>query len=388
MDGPQRPPRAIRLPPGAGEKGDEVKRAILPVLVALTVGACGVPRGAALQSEILLQSDAEYPDIAVYAVTREMLPVFATWPETGDATSHGWLQHKPGAAEIRIRPFDEIDLVVWDAEDNSLLTAPEQKLVDMSGLRVTESGQVFVPYLGYLRVADRTPDGARRLVEREMSSIVPSAQVQLKVTPGTRGSVSLVSGVANPGSFPLPEGNFTVLDLIGLGGGAGDLRNPQVRLIRGGRTYMASLDSLLKSPARDTVLRGGDKVALVPDERYFRALGASGTEELVYFEKDEISALDAMSLIGGLLDSRANPQGILVMREYPPTAVAPGDAGPDNVRTVFTIDLTTSDGVFSAGRFPIQPGDTVMVTEALLPVATSLARLVGSGLGVSAALSN
>jgi len=357
---------------------------ILGALVALSLaGACSLPRGAALQSEILSQSDAELPDIAIYPVTRDLLPVVARWPASGGIASHGWLSHQPGAAEIRVKPFDSIDITVWDSEENSLLTAPEAKLVDITGLRVTDSGQIFVPYIGYLRVSDRTPDAARRLVEREMAAIVPSAQVQLTVTPGSRGSVSLVGGVAQPGSYPMPEGNFTVLNLISEGGGPGTaLRNPQVRLIRGDRTYVTSLDSLLKSPARDTVLRGGDKVALVEDERYFRALGASGAEQLVYFEKDSISALDALSLIGGLQDSRANPKGILVMREYPPTAVQPGDGGPDNARTVFTIDLTTSDGVFSAGRFDIQPGDTVMVTEALLPAAQAFAQLIGTTFSV------
>ena len=366
-----------------------MKRIVWAFSALFVLGACTLPRGAALQSEILAEAGGETPDIAVYPVTRDLLPVVARWPATGNSASHGWLGHQPAAAEIRIKPFDRIDLVVWDSEDNSLLTAPQAKLVDITGLRVTERGQIFVPYIGYLRVADRTPDAARQLVEREMAAIVPSAQVQLTVTPGTRGSVSLVGGGATPGSYPLPEGNFTVLGLISQGGGpAGNLRNPQVRLIRGGNTYVASLDSLLKSPAQDTVLRGGDKVALMEDERYFRALGASGAEQLVYFEKDEISALDALSLIGGLQDARANPKGILVMREYPPTAVRLDDGGPDNARTVFTIDLTTSDGIFSAGRFPIQTGDTVMVTEALLPAAQSFAQLVGTTFSVTNRVSN
>jgi len=350
----------------------------LMVLVALSLSACGLPRGAALQSEILRQSDAEFPDIAVYPVTRAFLPVVQDWPRTGVERSHGWLAHGHNGAEIIIRPFDTVDLTVWDAEDNSLLTSPGQKLVEIAGLRVNERGQIFVPYLGQLRVAGRTPDSARNLVEREMTAIVPSAQVQLRVTPGTRGSVSLIGGVQNPGNIPLPEGHFTVLNLISMGGGPSDLRNPQIRLIRDGRTYLTSYDTLLKNPERDTVLHGGDKVALIEDTRYFRALGASGKEELIYFEQDRLTALDALSLMGGINDRRADPKGVLILREYEPSSVRFDDEGPNNTRTVFTLDLTTSDGLFSAGKLQVFPQDTVLATESPITAVENVVRLIGS----------
>jgi len=344
------------------------------VLILTLAGGCSLPRGAALQSEILSQSGSQFPEIAVYEVSRTLLPVVSRWPSTDGRPSHGWLKHGQANHEIRIQPFDTVDLTVWDSEENSLLTAPGQQLVDIKGLRVTERGQIFIPYLGYLRVADRTPDAARRLVEREMMAIVPAAQVQLSVKPGSRGSVSLVSGVGSPGTVPLPEGHFTVLNLISQGGGPSSLNNPQVRLIRNGRTYLTSYARLLENPSLDTVLRGGDKVALVEDNRYFRALGASGSEELIYFPQDRVTALDALSLMGGLQDQRANPRGVLILREYPASAVRFDDEGPNNTRVVFTIDLTKSDGLFSAGRFRIFPQDTVLATES--PV-TALESVVG-----------
>lgn len=349
----------------------------------LFLAACSLPRGAAIQSEILAGSKDETPSIAVYPVSRDFLPVLAHWPATGVERSHGWPMHQHTSDEIRIRPFDSIDLTVWDSEENSLLTSPGAKLVDISGLRVTERGQIFVPYLGYLRVVDRTPDAARQLVEREMTAIVPSAQVQLRVTPGTRGSVSLVSGVATPGTFPMPEGHFTVLNLISQGGGPAVARNPQVRLIRNGRTYLTSYEALLENPERDAVLLGGDKVAVTEDDRFFRALGASGVEQLIYFPEDEVTALDAMSLMGGINDRRANPRGVLILREYPSSAVAYGNAGPNNERVIFTIDLTTSDGLFSAGRFQINPGDTVLATESLLTTAEAVIAFVAATASLS-----
>lgn len=354
-------------------------------MVLFLLAACSLPRGAAIQSEVLKESEAEFPEIAVYPVTKNRLAEFTAWPTTGDTRRFGWLKHTHGDAELRIQPFDLVDLVIWDSEENSLLTAPSQKLVQIAGIRVSENGRIFVPYLGERRIAGSTPDAARRQLERAMIEIVPSAQVQLTLTPGTRSSVSLVGGVNAPQIVQLPEGHFTLLNLISKGGGPqASLRNPHVRLIRAGKTYQTSLQRLYENPSLDTVLKGGDKVAVESDERYFRALGAAGKEQLIYFEEDRISALDAMSLIGGVEDNRADLQGVLILREYKPNAVGPN--GPEKARTVFTIDLTTADGLFSAGKFYINPQDTVLVTESPVTNTRTIFGLIGSVFGLAGQL--
>ena len=74
---------------------------------------------------------------------------------------------------------------------------------------------------------------ARAVVQEKFSAISPTAQVQLLHTPGRESSVDLISGVATPGTFPLPDRDVTVLGLIAMGGGISkDLINPQVRLSR------------------------------------------------------------------------------------------------------------------------------------------------------------
>ncbi|PRY23010.1 polysaccharide export outer membrane protein [Aliiruegeria haliotis] len=352
-----------------------------PLMVFILLGACALPRGAPIEREVLAEVNSEFPNLSLYSVTRDTVPALATWPATDNVRRFSWINHTAASGDIRIQPFDRIDLTIWDSEENSLLTSPTSKLTEVTNLRVTERGQVFVPYIGYVDVANRTPDAARRVIEQEMTAIVPSAQVQLSVSPGTRGSVSLVGGVRSPGTVPLPEGHFTVLNLISQGGGPDQLRNPQVRLIRAGKTYGTSLERLYENGNADTILKGGDKVALVDDDRFFRALGATGTEEAVYFSEDKISALDALSLMAGIDDRRANPQGVLILRQYPSSAVRSDSTGPRNARTVFAIDMTTADGLFSAGKFPIYSGDTVLVTESPVNAASTVFGILGTLIG-------
>ena len=90
-----------------------------------------------------------------------------------------------------------------------------------------------------------------------------------------------------------------------------------------------------------------------------------------------------MSIIGGLQDTRANAQGILILRRYAPGDVRADGSGPRHVCTIFTIDLTSADGLFSAGEFRIQPGDLVYVTESPLLGAGNILALIGSFFGLA-----
>ena len=50
---------------------------------------------------------------------------------------------------------------------------------------------------------------------------------------------------------------------------------------------------------------------------------------------------------------------------------------------VFVIDLTSADGLFSAGQFQVHPGDTVLVTESAVTAAQSVFGLIGRAFGIS-----
>ena len=351
---------------------------LLTLLTALA--ACSLPRGGPLQKEVLgANSDIETRDFSVYPVTRELLPQVAKWPRTGPAHITRWINHSHVPGDAKIRKGDQVNLTIWDSQQNSLLTNETEKLVNLQNIEVGSDGRIFIPYLDRIRVAGLTAEAARSDIQSRLESIISSAQVQLSIAQGQSSSVNLVSGVAKPGSYPLTGRHFTVLDLISTGGGISPtLRNPQVRLLRAGRSYGISARKLYGAPNLDTVLRGRDKVIVQQDDRYFRAFGAALTESLVYFENDKVTALDALSLMGGLSDGRANPQGILILRDYNPRSLRPGRPGPEKHRAIFTIDLTNADGLFSAARFQINPHDTVLVTESPLNVATTIFGLIGS----------
>jgi polysaccharide export outer membrane protein len=55
-------------------------------------------------------------------------------------------------------------------------------------------------------------------------------------------------------------------------------------------------------------------------------------------------------------------------------------------RVVFTVDLTSADGLFSAGKFEIMPNDLVYATESPIGAALTVFGVLRAALSLSNAL--
>ncbi len=361
--------------------------------LVLLLAACGtMPRGAGVQSEVLQESrvavrsavkDARPSDFAVEPITRAKLDFYDGWPNRAQGRGYSWPRRQGGAA-VTVAPGDTLTVSVWVSEDNSLITGPGQRVVELPPAVISPSGKIFLPYAGLIDVGGRSQEKARSLIEAAYAAVTPSAQVQLVAQSGRQSSVSVVSGVANPGAFPLTDSGTTVLDMLAQAGGVSDvIKNPQLRLQRGDTTYGTALKSVFLDTEMNIPVQGGDRIFVEKDARYFLALGAAGNKAQHHFPQERVSALDALSIIGGLQDARANAQGILILRSYAPSDVRADGSGPRHVRTIFTIDLTSADGLFSAGEFRIQPSDLVYVTESPLLGARNILGLIGSVFGLA-----
>lgn len=358
------------------------------VLMMLLV-ACSAPRGAGFQQEVLAASEdvaadgTPVEDFAVFAVTRANLASLAAWPTTGDR-HYPWINRQAQPTSLIINPGDTLQMTIWDAEENSLLTSPGQRAAPLQDVRVSSDGRIFVPFVGEMKVSGMSPQTARSSIEARLGETAPSSQVQLSVLPGRGNTVNLVSGVRSPGVYPLDGRDVTLLSVISAGGGVNTaLANPQVRLMRGNDIYGTSVDRLFDNPQLDTTLQGGDQIIVEEEERGFLSLGATGREAIHTFPTDRVTALEALSIIGGVSDTRADPQGILILREYGSRALRLDGSGPPKERVVFTVDLTTADGLFSAGKFQIMPGDLVYATESPITTARTIFGIFSAALSVA-----
>lgn len=358
-------------------------RVFLAAALLVALAGCNPPRGAALQSEVLAGSRDKDADFAVIPVTRATLQTIDRWPATGGGGT-SWPKGI-GGGSLLIQPGDMLNVVVWDSQQNSLLTSGAQKTVDIKGLTVSSEGMIYIPYLDGVKISGMTSEQARRTIQTRMEPIVPSAQVQVFVVPGNNNTADLVGGVAKPGRVLLADRGMSMLSLLSEGGGVPPaLRNPIVQLQRGGHTYSMPASEIYDNPSYNITVRGGDRVMVQADDRYFLALGAAGKEQLAYFTKDNITALDAISLIGGVNDNRADLKGVMVLRQYASSALRNDGSGPSKTQMVFTFDLISVDGLFAASNFKINPKDVVLATESAVPVGQMLLGMINTSLVVRA----
>lgn len=354
-------------------------------LILGLLSGCIAPRGAALQREIVTESRAEAGQYQVLRVEDEAtLHQIASWPATGQGLGLNWPGKGQSQTSRVLRRGDKVTLTIWDSQPNSLLATPDQRAVPMAGLEVSPEGTIFVPYIDAVKVAGLSPEEARGEIQSRLTPIAPSAQVQLSVQEGDQNMIELISGVTKPGRYPVAARGVTILSMLAEAGGIPDtMRNPVVRMQRGGSSYAVLARDLYRDSGRDILLRGGDRIIVESDPRSFVIMGATAAERTVHFEEKSHSLLQALSMGNGLTEGRADLRAVLVLRRYPASALEKGEKGPQKRSVVFAFDLSTGGGLFAAGGFQIQPDDVVLATESPLPVTNSILGIFGSTLGIA-----
>nr|WP_297773617.1 polysaccharide biosynthesis/export family protein [uncultured Roseovarius sp.] len=355
----------------------------------MSLTACSLPRGAALQSEVIAERDAENPTFQVVEVTRRTTPALALWPATGWKGFYHWPSAGRGPDSTLIQTGDTLEVVIWDSQENSLLADEASKSTVVPPVTVSPSGEIFMPYLGDIQVRGMTAFSAREKLQTRMLDIAPSAQVQLNVAPGRNNAVDVVGGVGAPGSFPMESRNTRVLSVLAQAGGiTPNMVHPLIVLQRGSQVYETRAEDLYEEPARNILVRGGDQIVVTEDDRTFNVLGAAGKQSVISFEKESMSAMEAVSAMGGLSASRADPKGLLVLREYDGRAITPDKPGPDMRQVIFSLDFTDADGLFAARQFDINPGDTLLATESPVTRVQTILGLFGTVVGFGSTAAN
>lgn len=353
------------------------------------LAACSLPRGAAMQSEVLAERNSKAPTFQVVEVTRRSTPALALWPASGWKGDYRWLAAGRGPDSSLIQTGDKLDIVIWDSQENSLLASGASRSTPVPPMTVSPTGSVFMPYLGEITLRGMTETDARATLQTRMLEIAPSAQVQLTVTPGRNNAVDVVGGVAAPGAYPLLSRNTRILSVLAMAGGISSaMKNPLVILQRGPEVYETRVETLYAEPGRNALVRGGDQIVVTEDKRSFNVLGAAGSQRMIAFEKEKMTAMEAVSSMGGLSAARADPKGLLVLREYEPHHINADKPGPEMRQVIFSLDFTNADGLFAARQFQINPGDTLLATESPVTRVQTILGLFGTVVGFGATASN
>jgi len=193
--------------------------------------------------------------------------------------------------------------------------------------------------------------------------------------------------------MPLTPKGERLLDALASSGGVKQpVSRTSVQLSRKGVTATMPLDSVIRDPRQNILLKPGDVVTALFQSQSFSVLGATGKNDEIPFEAQGISLAQALARSGGLTDNRADARGVFVFRFEDPKLVDAQDqsdkstSGP--VPVVYEINLRDPASFFVTQNFPIENHDVIYVSNSPEAELQKFLRLVVTVTSPAATLSN
>ena len=340
------------------------KGAALIVTLGL-VASCGLPRSGPNKAEIFSGSVLEQGDAFVLVVDDRVNRVASITPALGFASG---FRDAAVLGSDTISAGDVLGLTIWENVDDGLLVPLGQNATVLEEVQVDGSGFIFVPYAGRVKAAGNTPNTVRRIISEKLADQTPDPQVQVRRLAGDGATVSIVGAVSGQGVYPIERPTRTLASMLAAAGGVAIKPEiAQVTVVRGNHSGSIWFEDLYDHPGHDIALRAGDRIFVEEDTRTFTALGATGSQNRVQFESQQLSAIEAIAQVGGLSSTTADPTGVFVFRNEP-EEIARQLMGRDDLtgtqRVIYLLDLTQPNGMFMARDFAIRDDDLVYVTEA------------------------
>lgn len=339
-------------------------RPIAVVAACSVLASCGLPQVGPNKRQIYAGSVQREGDAFVVAVNDRVTRATAVVPALGFSDA---FKNAGQLGSDTIRAGDVLGITVYENVDDSLL-GTEGAPATLEEVQVDGDGFIFIPYAGRIKAAGNSPEAIRRIITGKLADQTPDPQVEVRRAAGDGSTVSLVGAVGGQGVYPIERPTRTLATMLARSGGITiEPEIAQITIIRGAARGKIWFEDLYRHPELDIALRGGDKILVEQDTRSFTALGATGSQARVPFESQNLSAIEAIAQVGGLLASAADPTGVFVLRNEP-EEVAEQVLGRNDLdgaqRLVYVLDLTEPNGMFMARDFVIRDGDTLYVTEA------------------------
>lgn len=334
--------------------------------VVFAVASCGLPRSGPNKSEIFKGSVLRQGDAFIVTVNSRVTRATSVQPSLG---FEGTFKSAGVIGSDVIAAGDKLGLTVFEnVKDDPLLGNTGQRVSQLTELEVDGQGNIFVPYAGKIKAAGQSPDSLRAIVTGKLDTQTPDPQVLVQRLAGDGATVTVAGFAGAQGVLPIERPTRTLASMLARAGGVSiPPETAIIRVTRAGKTGQVWLQDLYSNPAMDIALRPGDNIVVEKDSRKFTALGATGSQSLVKFESQTLSAIEAIATVGGLSTSSADPTGVFVFRNEP-AEIANAVLGRNDLqgdqRFVYVLDLTQPTGMFEARDFLIRDGDTVYVTEA------------------------
>jgi polysaccharide export outer membrane protein len=221
---------------------------------------------------------------------------------------------------------------VLGTDDQLVIQAVEAEELSNKPVRIGIDGYVRLPMVGRLRAGGLTIDQFESELIAALKQFIRDPEVSVSVTEFRSQPVSVIGSVKNPGVHQL-QGRKTLVEMLSLAGGTTEDAGPVVkvtRLLEWGRLPLPNAaddptgrfsvgEVRLKaitgasSPEQNIVIRPQDVISVPRAELVYVVGQVMRSGGFVLNERESMSALQALSLAGGL-DRAASPSNARILR--------------------------------------------------------------------------
>ena len=169
--------------------------------------------------------------------------------------------------------------------------------------RIGRSGDIYLPLINYVHVADLTTNEAQDLIAKRLEDggFVRQPHVSISVDESSSQAITMIGEVVRPGPYP-PNGDRHLLDLISAAGGLTDKAGHSVTIVhRGDPDHKVELQ-ISKNLAEDAEINveilPGDTI-IVSRGGIVYVVGDVGHPSGFFIEDTSLTVLKALALAGG-----------------------------------------------------------------------------------------
>src|SRR5262245_15443218 len=337
--------------------------------------------------DLIAAGSHEQASFALIEITDQNVDAVSAWHRPSLAA----VFDDPRKAETqRIGVGDAVQITIWEAGSGGVFSSPaSDRLTPGSRAStipeqgVAKDGSVNVPYAGRIRVAGKTPAEVESMIVTRLAGKATEPQALVTLTRNISHSATVTGDVTSGARVPLSAGGDRLLDVVATAGGVkAPVHEAFITLSRAGTTLTVPMQTVLSNHKENIYVRAGDVITVVRAPQSFTAAGATGRNAVVPFDASGITLEEAMGRAGGLLDWRADPTGVFVLR-YESTALVrnyPGVAQHllrgNVVPVAYHLNLRDPVALFRARRFAMRDKDILYVSNAPLTEVEKILRLL------------
>jgi polysaccharide biosynthesis/export protein len=212
-------------------------------------------------------------------------------PVSANESSAPQASHPLANSNVKLGAGDLIEVNVFGVPDLATKT------------RISGSGDVYLPLIDYIHLADLTTDEAQELIQKRLEDggFVRGPHVSIYVDESASQAITLVGEINHPGAYPA-IGDRRLFDMISVAGGLSDKAGRNITIERGGNSgekiVLQLSSNLVEDTDKNVDVFPGDTI-IISRAGVIYVVGDVQHPSGFIIDDNSLSVLKALALAGG-----------------------------------------------------------------------------------------